>query len=557
MAQRMPPPSREAPGLRSMTSQHFPAGAGRFLCYEGVVKIVRSPRSPSPFSAFPALVRLGLVLAPTTLPAQQWAGHGGDPQHTSISSVASQPFNTVRWSTPVDTTDPGDPIYIHYGGPSITAQNTVVVPVKTASGYRLDALSGSTGAPLWSRPTDFQTAPATGGWTPSFAPTLTPSGALYYQGAGGTVYRLADPNSAGGTPTAINFLPDYAANKAAYDSSVFISTPLTSDPSGNVYFGFQATGSAPGGLKSGIAKIAPNGATTYTSVDVASGVPGANGLRLGTNSAPALSNDGAVLYIGIADTVAFGGTDYLAAVSTATLAPASHITLAGWVHDAGTSSPTVGPDGHVYFGTLPGQQFRGQLEQFSSDLSQRLTKGSFGWDETVSVVPASMVPSYHGSSSYLLFSKYNDYKEAGGNGVNKLAILDPNDTQTDTFGAGTVMKEILTIAGVTPDGPPDGAVREWCVNTAAVDPATHSIVVNSEDGTLYRWDLWTNTFTQAVELQSTGALEAYTPTAIGPDGTTYAINKSVLFAVGVPEPASGLLMTLGALGLAARRRRRS
>jgi len=97
------------------------------------------------------------------------------------------------------------------------------------------------------------------------------------------------------------------------------------------------------------------------------------------------------------------------------------------------------------------------------------------------------------------------------------------------------MKEVLTIVGVTPD--PDfvkafpKAVKEWCINTAVVDPATDSILANSEDGKFYRWNLSSNTFTQVLKLTD-GLSEAYTPTVIGPDGTAYAINDSVLFAVG-------------------------
>jgi len=54
--------------------------------------------------------------------------------------------------------------------------------------------------------------------------------------------------------------------------------------------------------------------------------------------------------------------------------------------------------------------------------------------------------------------------------------------------------------------------------------------MHSEDGTLYRWDMVTNSFTEAVNLTSpTG--EAYTPTVIGVDGTVYAINNATLFAV--------------------------
>jgi hypothetical protein len=96
-------------------------------------------------------------------------------------------------------------------------------------------------------------------------------------------------------------------------------------------------------------------------------------------------------------------------------------------------------------------------------------------------------------------------------------------------GAVTVMQEVLTILGPTAN--PNGGVDEWCINTAAIDPFSKSALVNSEDGTLYRWDFTTNTFTQKIKLTG-GLAEAYTPTAIGVDGTVYAINDAVIFAVG-------------------------
>ena len=96
------------------------------------------------------------------------------------------------------------------------------------------------------------------------------------------------------------------------------------------------------------------------------------------------------------------------------------------------------------------------------------------------------------------------------------------------------MKEVITQLGVPPD--PDsptfpGAVREWCINTAAVDPFTKSVIVNSEDGKLYRWDLTSNTLSEVIKLSS-GIGEAYTPTIIGADGTVYAINQAILDAIG-------------------------
>ncbi len=133
-------------------------------------------------------------------------------------------------------------------------------------------------------------------------------------------------------------------------------------------------------------------------------------------------------------------------------------------------------------------------------------------------------------------TKYNNYAGIGtGDGHNRLAILDPNATEKDpVLPATRVMKEVLTILGVTPD--PEypnypGAVREWCINTAAVDPFTQSVMANSEDGKLYRWNLTSNSFTEVVTLSS-GIGEAYTPTVIGSDGTVYAINDAILDAIG-------------------------
>ena len=98
------------------------------------------------------------------------------------------------------------------------------------------------------------------------------------------------------------------------------------------------------------------------------------------------------------------------------------------------------------------------------------------------------------------------------------------------------MNEVLTIVGPTPDigninaGYPN-AVREWCINTAAIDVANHSALVNNEDGVAYRWDFTTNTLSESVVL-TPGIGEAYTPTLVGPDGTVYAINNATLFAIG-------------------------
>lgn len=512
---------------------------------------------------------IGFIAPFTAHAAPVWAGYGGDSYHEATSTAASQSLQIIHWKTSVDLNPQftGNDLLIHYGSPMVTASNTVIVPVKTGAtdGFQLSAFNGATGASQWTQPvtTDYILPPHD--WTPSYSPTLTPSNRLYFAGAGGTVYYRDTPDTAAApvTQTAFYGMSSYTANPAAYNSNVFINTPITSDTSGNIYFGYQVTGAAPNGLQSGIARISAAGVGTFIPVATAAGDASMN--QVVQNSAPAISRDGGTVYVAVSN----GSSGSLLALNSSTLARTSSVALAdpssgqaAWLNNDSSASPTIGPDGDVYMGVLenpfPANHDRGWLLHFAANLASTKTPSSFGWDDTASVVPASMVKSYHGSSTYLLMSKYNDYADLGGTGVNKLAILDPNATQTDPVTGATVMKEVMTIAGVTPDSnfpTTPGAVREWCINNAAVDPASDSILANSEDGKLYRWNLDTNTFTEVVTL-TPGVGEAYTPTIIGQDGTVYAINNATLFAVGVPEPASSVILSLAALTLLARQRRK-
>ena len=208
---------------------------------------------------------------------------------------------------------------------------------------------------------------------------------------------------------------------------------------------------------------------------------------------------------------------------------------AAWVNDNASSSPTVGPDGDAYIGVLeanaPSHNFRGWLLHFDAALSQSKTPGGFGWDNTASIVPREIVPQYSGTSGYLLALKYNSYGGVGtGDGQHRVAIVDPNAAQTDRFSTALVMREVITVLGPSPDPGYPGGVEEWCINTAAVDPQTASVLMNSEDGSLYRWHLPSNTLSERIGLNN-GYAQSYTPTAIGPDGRVYAVNNAVLFSI--------------------------
>jgi hypothetical protein len=490
-----------------------------------------------------------LFLTSANVPAQA-PTFAGNPQHTSVYSAPAQNLNTIKWSTTIDfhpnTT-------AHYGAPVITASNTVLVPVKTSNdGFRVDAFNGDNGAAKYILNTDY-VLPAHN-WIPVYNPCLATGSfgtRMYYAGAGGTIFHIDNPDSnSPGAPVREAFysLANYNANPAAYNNTVFVNTPLTSDAAGNIYFGFRVQGTAPAPLntsQSGIARIDTNGNGTYVLASSAAGDGAIN--RVSHNVAPALSSDGSTVYV-----VVKWSTNnvyaYLLGLNSTTLATKYSAFLKdprngepASVPEDGTASPMVAPDGDVYFGVMaPNSGSRGFLLRFSGDLTVTKTPGGFGWDYTPGIVPASLVPSYTGSSSYLLFSKYNDYAGAAdSSGINRVALLDPNATQIDphsSSGGLIEMREVLTLIGPTPDSGPDPstfplAVKEWCINAPAVNPANRSVYFTSEDGRSYRWNLATNTLDQSVVL-TPGALEPYVPTVIGPDGTVYTLNGGTFFALG-------------------------
>ena len=316
----------------------------------------------------------------------------------------------------------------------------------------------------------------------------------------------------------------------------------------------MVTGSNPLNLTGGgIARISAAGVGSYVLAATAAG--DSNITRAALGSAPALSNDGSTLYVAVNNTNQYDAC--LLGLDSTTLTTTKYKVFltdprngnnAG-VIDQSTASPMVGPDGTVFFGVFgnPYNGSRGFLLHFSANLTQEFTPGAFGWDDTPSVIPTTMVPSYQGTSSYLILSKYNNYVAAetgseGGDGVNKIAILDPFATEIDPHNDGNpnllVMAEVETIVSPTPDtqytnaGYPN-AVQQGMVyhNGTVVDPYTDSVFINNEDGHAYRWNLGSNSLTQSIQITD-GIGEPYTPTAIGPDGTIYAINGGTLFALG-------------------------
>jgi hypothetical protein len=346
--------------------------------------------------------------------------------------------------------------------------------------------------------------------------------------AAGAVHRLVVYGAA-----------QWRAHRAAYDKAVQITTPLTAAPDGSVYFGFSVTGATPAHLTSGIARIDAHGHATWTAAAAAAGNKAITGVAI--NCAPALSPASTTVYI----TVTSRTSGTLVGLNATTLKPRFHVLLKdpvsgkpAQIPPSSSASPTVGPDGDVYYGVLenpfPEHDDRGWLLHYNATLTRTKIPGSFGWDSTPSVLPARAVPRYHGKSPYLLVSKYNNYLGLGshGDGRNRFAVLDPRSGQRDPYAKARVMKAVQTILSpVHVPREPAGARYEWCINSAAVDPLDHSVIVNNEAGVLYRWDLARNTLARKVRLNAPRP-EAYTPTIIGPDGTVYAINNATLYAIG-------------------------
>jgi len=508
-----------------------------------------------------AVAAIGLALGPWLLalpasaqaaagpaPAVAWAGFAGNAQHTAVATSMPQPFHRIRWRAKVDLHPvlSGRELLIHYGAPMITAANTVLVPTRVSAkaGFRVVAYSGASGTRRWSLSTDYR-PPAflarSGAFAPPLPAVLTPAGTLAVAGAGGTILMRENADAAVGAVHRSVFFgaAQWKAHPSVYNKAVHVTTPLTAGPDGAVYFGFTVTGRTPAHLSSGIARIGADGHATWIRARAAAGSRAIT--RVAINCAPALSPDGTTLYLALAG----HRRSMLAGLSATTLQPRFRALLKdprtgrrALLLSSSTASPTVGPDGDVFygieenpFGTHDG---RGWLLHYNATLTQRKVPGSFGWDNTVSVLPAGAVPGYHGTSPYLLVSKYNNYLglPPSGDGRNRVAVLDPRASQRDPYSRVRVMKAVQTVlAPLHPPREPRSARYEWCINSAAVDLADDSVIVNNEDGTVYRWDLARNTLAEKFHLNRPRP-EAYTPTLIGPDGTVYAINNATLYAIG-------------------------
>src|SRR5580692_8969012 len=128
-----------------------------------------------------------------------WLTHSHDEQHTALSTVQSQPLNTIHWHVPVDLNPPQGEIFIHYGSPLVTAANTVIVPVKTGTdSFRVEAHNGATGKLVWKLDTGYQAPEAS--FVPGMGPTISGS-QLFIPDIAGRVLARGNPDDVKGAVT--------------------------------------------------------------------------------------------------------------------------------------------------------------------------------------------------------------------------------------------------------------------------------------------------------------------------------------------------------------------
>jgi hypothetical protein len=209
------------------------------------------------------------------------------------------------------------------------------------------------------------------------------------------------------------------------------------------------------------------------------------------------------------------------------------------VIDDSSSTPTVAPDGSIFYGSYTAYNFfQGHLLHFSAN-GDFLNSFNFGWDSTVAIYP-------HGGT-YSVVMKNNHYN--GGS-----YCIDPNWCPVARTTADLLGPESYFVTQFDPNlnvqwsfqntntqsctRNPDGSITcvsdhpngfEWCVNAPLVD-ANGVVYANSEDGNLYAIAQGGTLVQRLFQQEALGA--AYTPASFDASGRVYSQNNGMLFVAG-------------------------
>ena len=211
----------------------------------------------------------------------------------------------------------------------------------------------------------------------------------------------------------------------------------------------------------------------------------------------------------------------------------------GLVNDEGSSTPTVGPDGTVFYGAYSRYNYaQGHLMHFAAN-GAFLGSYPFGWDSTVAI--------YRHDGTYSVVIKDNHYDV--GSYCNFFAFCPGDRTATNP-----ASPEQYFVTRLSPNlsvewkfqntntqscfRNGDGSITcfsdhpnsfEWCVNAPVIDN-NGVVYANSEDGNLYAINN-NGTLKQSI-FQQLALGAAYTPASLGNDGKIYTQNAGHLFVVG-------------------------
>ncbi len=455
---------------------------------------------------------------------------------------------------------------------------------------------------VWNFDSDWKPEPysrsATGpAWEPVFHAVLA-NGSIYIPGAGGTLFKVNKSN--GSVVTRINpfgtiDVDTYVAGVPTADSAgnVYYTAMKLSH-------GYPYNGDVVG---SWLVKVASNNTVqTATFASLTPGAPAGNdkcvvafnlsqlpwppspdaqpdvatcgSQRPGINVAPAIAPDGTIYVISTAHEN--NRTGYLVAVNP-NLTPKWKASLAGHFNDGcnvllpangtpggcrtgaatgvdpainglgggrvldeSTASPTIAPDGSIWYGAYSRYNYaQGHLMKFSPS-GAYLGAYQFGWDITPGI--------YQHGATYSVVIKDNHYGEVGS--YCNVEEFCPEDRTANhpAYPEAYFVTQLSPSLGVewswrntntlscTRDA--NGQVScvsdhpngfEWCINNTVID-ANGTVFGNSEDGNLY-------VIQQGGILQDSLFLQlaieaAYTPLSMDAQGRSYAQNFGHFYAIG-------------------------
>lgn len=209
------------------------------------------------------------------------------------------------------------------------------------------------------------------------------------------------------------------------------------------------------------------------------------------------------------------------------------------VLDDSSSTPTVAPDGSIYYGAYTAYNYaQGHLLHFDAN-GNFLNSFNFGWDSTPAIYPHNgtfsvvMKNNHYPGGTYCVDPNWCPAPRTNSDLLGPesyfVTQFDPNLNiqwsfqNTNTQSCTRNSNGTITCTSDHPNG------FEWCVNAPMVD-VNGVVYANSEDGNLYSISQGGIMRQRLFQQQAVGA--AYTPTSMDSSGRIYSENNGVIFVAG-------------------------